>query len=460
MIHALKLFLIFFMLPNYLYCMSIDEYINIALTQSNQAQNIQDNLQLSKMDVDLQENTFEVKLSPDSYGSLQDDSTNAALGVKGSIKNSLGGEGYGNVNLNYNHIEGIENEYGSSGSLGYRQSLWQKFGSEYTTEALYIAKQRYSIQHNQSILEQEDIIITAAINYYRVLLEEKKQNIQKKSLDRNKHNYLSAQAKANSGMISKVDVYRAKINYLNQVKLLSDTDNSLLTAYENALFFINLDAESFSDSFTSLIKPLDISTIGLDREKVLNENPKWQQMLHNENILRRSIFTSKRNLAPDFILDGNVRKYTYQKPSNEMLDWNKEEWSVTLNVNYEFDRLPQEQELQKNRLQLQKLLRDKNTLKRSILKDLRIVSHQYERFKVTIEIENQKVQQSQEALEVAKLRFERGISGNLDLIDAENAYLQAQISYLNNIVEYNIATLQLLRSYRILTMELLDKILK
>lgn len=279
-------------------------------------------------------------------------------------------------------------------------------------------------------------------------------------MDRNKHNYLSAQAKANSGMISKVDVYRAKINYLNQVKLLSDTDNSLLTAYENALFFINLDAESFSDSFTSLIKPLDISTIGLDREKVLNENPKWQQMLHNENILRRSIFTSKRNLAPDFILDGNVRKYTYQKPSNEMLDWNKEEWSVTLNVNYEFDRLPQEQELQKNRLQLQKLLRDKNTLKRSILKDLRIVSHQYERFKVTIEIENQKVQQSQEALEVAKLRFERGISGNLDLIDAENAYLQAQISYLNNIVEYNIATLQLLRSYRILTMELLDKILK
>lgn len=438
-----------------LYAISLSEYTSLVLRDSSEVLNLNDSETYARFNVENELNRYDVKASPDSSIFAGDDSHRVQMGFQGSKKNLYGGEVYTNVFGTSRQNSGEETQYGSEVRVGYRQSLWQKFGKEYNTLALFTAKERLDIQKILNDEQRQSIIIEAVRSYYAVLLSKKKISIQEKSLQRSKVYYESAEAKQQSGLVSKIDVYRAKISYLDQKRSLNTFIKQHEDALEAAVFLINQDKEHYTIAFDDKIKEFSYTIGTVDEEAVLASNAFWLDLESKEDIMAKRFVNTKKELYPDLVLDASYRRFSHDDKAIDALHWNESDWGITLSANYQFDKFAQEQQLRVLQIEKSRLRRDKRQLKHAIFKKIREAESSYNTLKDALEIESMKSQQAKESLEVAQIRYERGLSENLDLIDAENAYLNAQVSYYTTLVSLNLAILGYLDGINRLDMETL-----
>lgn len=436
--------------------LTLDAYVRMALTQSDEAFDIRDAHTLSVMEVRSEENVFDWQLSPDSSFGAQEGSTAYTLGVSGSRKNRFGGEVYGGVDGSYREGLGSAYRFGSGATVGYRQSLWRKFGEEYNTLGLFLAQGNAEIVQQQRIDRQENLLIEAVGRYYSVTLNRQMIGIRELSLKRSRGYFEAADAKARSGLISKVDLYRAKINFLEQKKQLGTIRRAFENAREEALYLIN--EEQLASPFDDPIRPFSLAGFAFDEAALIDRYPQWVQMEQRIAMLQRRRANARSDLAPDLTLDLSYRR-SGNAPHAEALQWERSDWAVTVGSSYAFNRFSEKQQIQRLDLQAASLRRDRNSLRRDIFKTLRTLRISYEQLSEASEIELLKQEQAKAARDVAKVRFNRGLSGNLDLIDAENAYLLAQINYLSALISHNLAALELLKAYRLLSADVLEKVL-
>lgn len=436
-----------------LHAISLSEYTSIVLRDSNEVLNLVDSEVYARFNVESVLNRYDLKASPDSTLFMGDESHRVQLGLQGSKKNLYGGEVYTNVYGSSRQYTGQETEYGSEVRVGYRQSLWQKFGKDYNTLALFTAKERLDIQKILNDEQRQSIIIEAVRSYYAVQLNKKKISIQEKSLQRSKVYYEAAEAKQQSGLVSKIDVYRAKISYLDQKRSLSTFIKQYEDALEAAVFLIDQDKEHYDIAFDDEIEEFSYTMGAVDEEAVLASNAFWLDLESREDIMAKRFVNTKKELYPDLVLDASYRRFSHDDKAIDALHWNESDWGITLRADYQFDKFAQEQQLRILQIEKGRLRRDKRQLKHAIFKEIREVESSYRTLKDALEIESMKSQQAKESLEVAKIRYERGLSENLDLIDAENAYLNAQISYYSTLVSVNLAILRYLDGINLLDVE-------
>jgi outer membrane protein TolC len=177
----------------------------------------------------------------------------------------------------------------------------------------------------------------------------------------------------------------------------------------------------------------------VDEKRILSTNATWLDMLSREEILLKKFVNARKELYPDLSLDTYYSRFSNDSNMGDAFTWNESDWGIMLNANYEFDKHTQEQELRMLQIEKNRLLRDKRQLSNAIFKSLREIKSTCKTLQDDLEIESLKQEQAKDSLEVAKIRYERGLSENLDLIDAENAYLAAQINYHTILINLNVA---------------------
>jgi outer membrane protein TolC len=71
-----------------------------------------------------------------------------------------------------------------------------------------------------------------------------------------------------------------------------------------------------------------------------------------------------------------------------------------------------------------------------------------------------KKKEAKNSLNVSKLRYERGLSSNLDILDAESAYSSSQIEYVSEVLRYNFALLKYAKAMNNLDINYVNKVIK
>lgn len=422
--------------------LTLQEYAAIVQTQSYDILNLMDNETYAMFDVASARNRFDVKLAPASTVSTGDVSDNVQLGLQGRKRNVFGGEVYGDVYGAYNMYGTSGESYGSGVRIGYRQALWQRFGREFNTLEIYSAVERQRMSRRKTEDAKRYVLIDAARRFYNVLLSRRKIDIQKKSLARSKLYFEASEAKQRSGLVSKIDVYRAKISYLDQRKQLVRYEKQYRDAVEAALFLMGLEATQSKVRFEGTIRPFNDKLLENGVDDPLKENLLWVDLLSRESVLIRRFRNAKKMMLPDLTLDTFYRRYNFNRAAGEVFDWDESSWNVRVYSTYEFDREVERLGIERSRMQLLRVQRDKAELARTINKQIRELTTALTALKEDRELEMLKQWQAKASLDVARIRYERGLTGNLDLIDAENAYLAAQIAYISILVQSNLTLLE------------------
>ena len=118
-------------------------------------------------------------------------------------------------------------------------------------------------------------------------------------------------------------------------------------------------------------------------------------------------------------------------------------FATFLNISTPVDRTPQLIEYQNSLIERDRRRRDAETLRRRIGDDVKRAIRERDRLERTLVAADTSVEIGRKEVEVAQLRYERGLSNNLDVVTAESNLLTAESRRIATLADAALARLSL-----------------
>ena len=157
----------------------------------------------------------------------------------------------------------------------------------------------------------------------------------------------------------------------------------------------------------------------------------------------RQLNIARQNLLPP--LDVSVR-YTLRGEGDGFRDSVKMEdefWGVGVSSSFALNLAEERAAYQQAQLSLNAAIRARQATQDEILAEVMQTTIAVEQAQASVELQAQSVTQANKQLELAELRYKKGLSDNLDALDAEENVMQANTGAYSAIVQHLIALLRL-----------------
>ncbi|EKD35508.1 MAG: Outer membrane efflux protein, partial [uncultured bacterium] len=252
----------------------------------------------------------------------------------------------------------------------------------------------------------------------------------------------SAVSRQSVGLVSKVDVYRAELavldaesareNQLRQKQRGEDGFRELLRVSEDEIL-------QLADTTDKMVPVIPESW----EEELLLTRLDWQAYRVSVEINEVETFKAKQNLAPDIGLSFVVEQKGEGASAEEALTLDQTNWAIQLEMLSSLDSLNEENVLLKKKIEKAKLRRGKEALRRKITREAREAFQDLLAEERSHQLSIRRLQQAEMALDLAKTRYEQGLSDNLVVLDAETAFSDAEATLSRSMTAYNIAATML-----------------
>ena len=151
------------------------------------------------------------------------------------------------------------------------------------------------------------------------------------------------------------------------------------------------------------------------------------------------LFQAESDLTPDVGLSGTIEQKGQGDSIEEALDLDETNWSLQFELNSTLDTFNEENILLRKKMDTAKLRRDEQALMRKVSRESRDAFLDLLFTEKSHFISIKRLQQAEMALDVAKTRYEKGLSNNLDVLDAETAYSDSGVDIAKALAAYNLA---------------------
>jgi outer membrane protein TolC len=95
-------------------------------------------------------------------------------------------------------------------------------------------------------------------------------------------------------------------------------------------------------------------------------------------------------------------------------------------------------------------MRGYDEFEQNLVVDIRSTFRELERRVQSLEIQRQSIVDQERSLKIAQLLFEQGVNSNRDVVEAQQALLEARNALIREQVDYEISRLELIRDLGIL----------
>lgn len=440
-----------------------------ALASNPRSQNQRDAGTQADLGVRLARNTFSPKIVPNIAGSFgQTNIANQTYRVDVSQKFVTGTQLRASVGTTSAQVPGLEGIgprefYDADTTFTLGQPLLRGFGTATTRRWLTSAEFRQEdARREQTLLEQQLTVETAAA-YYRLVAQRGFVDVARKSFERASKLRDASEAKLAAGLVSQLDVLRAEQLVSQAETQVFDAESAVEDAADSlALMMGRGEPVGAVDAIMPMpstevvavdaavalaldnrleVKTLAARVVDSQRQVSFTRNQLLPQVDVNLALTRR---LTSDTFGGSFGMDGFrlATFFTIATPIDrtpQLID----------HANAQIDRDRQQRDVARLRLevadQVKRALRERNRLLRAVATA-----------EAAIEISRQEV-------EVAQLRYERGLSNNLDVVTAEGNLLAAESRHIQALADLALsrltlrATLGILDPWRDLTLDALSR---
>ncbi len=415
--------------------------IDFVLTGSDKARDLADSLILSEMDVATAEHFFDTKLVPLTSIGFTKGTGSQQLGMEFRKETSVGTSvSYGVVGNRIDDSSGYEvaNSTNASAYVRVSQGLFRRWGTQYNLTDLNSAELRVKKEEIWVERERQGLILSAVQKYYDVVLSSQLLEKAEKSLERSRQHLDSALSRQKIGLVSKVDVYRAELATLDAESSLERRRRAKQRSEDSYKELLRIDADAFIGVSRKIRKMSPVVPEGWE-ETVWQTRLDWQAYRVEMKVNNVEIYRAEKNLAPDVSISGTVEQRGEGDSVEEALEMDETNWSLQLELHSSLDTFNEENVLLRKRMDTARLYREEEALKRRIAREskdafLDLLFAEKSHF-----ISRKRLAQAEMALDLAKTRYEKGLSNNLDLLDAEASYSDAGVEIARSLSEYNLA---------------------
>lgn len=422
--------------------LSLDEAIQLALANNVQLQSTREGVTSANIALESAQSEFGIQIRPDLSGALQaGDNVEQRYGVQVSKKFPIGGElgWYTNTSIDKTASEPYRTEV----TLSYTQPLLKGRGRLAGTAEIISAERRTRSQYRALVLAQQQLIINVATSYYGILRDQLLLEANNRAVERARLLLQAAEAKLQVGMASKMDVFRAELQALTAENGLVDAEESL----ENIRRRFNLLLGTDLNAMFTLSTPLTYEPVKLDQDalvqQALEDRLQIQDVYESLTDAEERLQLARQNLYPPLDLSFNYTLSSQGDGFRESLDLDETDWGIRLNTSFDFNFARERGAYQQAQLNYNGAARAVQTKEQDITLEVLRAVNSVRQAQTRVALQEQSMVQAEKQLEFAELRYKKGLSDNLDVIDAEEAALKAKTGYYSAVAQHILAKLSL-----------------
>ncbi len=339
---------------------------------------------------------------------------------------------YSRVDKNLNTGFTLENQYRAS------ITVIQKIFDKTVFESLEYAKQNIKLQEAIEKDIKLKVIDTAKRLYYNALLKREIMKRKKETLKFWEENLKLTQEKFKLGLTDKFNLVRTKAQYN---LALSDYKESI-TDYRKSLIdiekFLLLDSTPEIEGKFSKLKYKDITF-----NDIKEKNTEIQVIKEKINLAQKQINVTKSTNYPTLEIQADYKTFNVIKFPELRETWRKG-YTVSLNFNFilydgnqKKSKVMQSKiEKMKENINLKDKIKEIESKYEKSLEDLKSLEDRLKALK-----ENLKA--AEEALKLSEERYRYGLTGIIEVLDAQRNFENAEIQYLIAVHNYNMKILDL-----------------
>ncbi|UCD05444.1 MAG: TolC family protein [candidate division WOR-3 bacterium] len=342
-------------------------------------------------------------------------------------------------------FDSIPIPFGSNENYGLRVSLQQvlfTWGKLY--DAYRISDLASDIAEMSLVRKQQEIRYSVTDAFYGVLVLEEYTKQARASLEQLGRFAASVETRFKAGLVSRFDLLRAQVQVENIKPQVIQAENTLNLAREGFKLLLGMELDTeFSLAGEIRMIEEDFSLQQLIDDAVQNR-VELKNLKKTVKIAQLSQAIARRANLPSVV---GGATYERTKPFSITGD----EWgsSLTFNLGFELPLFTGFNNLYKSReagLVLKEARLGLENLERAIVVEVKTAYLTYLAAKEAIDAAEKNVGQAREAFNIIETRYKSGLATNLEVLDTELAYRQAQVNYLTALKNYNTALAEIYKA--------------
>ncbi len=306
-------------------------------------------------------------------------------------------------------------------------------------------------QENQTKVE---IVETVSKAYYLVL-------ITKENLEFLGRNFATIDTLLNetnamyeNGFAEKIDVSRIKIQHNNLRTNLKNNTELLITSMNILKMQMGMPVET-PLTLSGDLSSVSLTPIEVNREGALQQRPEYAVLQTNKDLLGLNVKNFQSQYIPNLYANYNFGWTSGTNSFGDLSNFDSQTWfrysnlGVTLSIPI-FDGLSKRSLIQRNRIQMMQVDQNINQLRNNVNREILESEINVNNSIRTVEAESENVALAEEVYDVSKIKYQEGLGSNLEVVQANTEFKEAQTNYLNALYEAATAQIELKKALGIL----------
>jgi outer membrane protein TolC len=423
--------------------LSLADAVTDALRANGRIQDACDAAKQARFGMDVAQAEFAPQFSPRTASGLGlDTETSQSTVLSLSKKFPLGTI----VDLQAGTASSRSSFYRSYSGVTLSQNMFRGFGRQPTMARVEDATSRTKAADWQMQVVRDEVVTDVIESYYRVVGKKSLLTILEAAAARAKEHQRAAEARLKRGLATRMEGLRAE-------SLAALTEGSLLDAREglqatkDALGL--LLGKTLAESIDVEPEIVALKIEGSEDELVdLAERNRADLRAAEDEVTdaRRSYELMERSLYPDLRVGVNFALVGTGNSFTDSARLNDHQVSVLVSGTNPVDRSAERAQLGQARLELSRRRRSLDQLRDKIALEVRDAARHLGTVERRIAVQEQYVRAASAAVDLAKLRFEKGYADTLEVLQAEEGLSQAQQDDVNLRIERVTASVRLRRA--------------
>ena len=292
---------------------------------------------------------------------------------------------------------------------------------------------------------REEIIYNIATHYYQVFIVQQQIALLKDNLERTQQVLNILKLQRDNGVIQPIDYTNTEVTYNNSRSQLELSENNLALALNRLKYQMGLS----QDQELTLSDTLILQQVPTIEQSNFNAQSliSYQKATANLDLQRLQLLRTKAGYQPTLSFTAN---YGTLALGNQFADGFRNFTgfgSIGLRLNIPiFDGFQRDAQIQQNRLTV--MTQEEQLRLNTAAYQLQFsnAQSQIQKSQTNIQNDDRNVKLAQEVYNITTLQYKQGTKSLTDLINADNSYRQAQSNYINSLINFYQARLDLEQS--------------
>ena len=423
--------------------LTLREAVMVALAGNERMLGSREAVEQARLGRTLAESAFRTRITPNVLGSFgQSDVRNQNYGVGASKRFATGTEFRMDVGASTFRNQ-IGSFYAADTTLLVSQSLLRGFGPGVGRRQIERAGHQVASAERQHVLAEQQLAIDVAGTYYRLIAQRELARAARAAVGNARQLLAASEAKLQANLVSQLDVFRARQLVAEAESQLFDVEGAGEDLEDQLRFFMDRDVDYEFRVAAAVDARIEVLTPDAAVATALENRIELRDADAAVDQAERDVGYARRQLLPQVDVSFALTRRETADHLRSAFGVDRFEPVTFISASTPLDRTAEAVAVRTAAIERNRRVRARDTLRRRIAQEARRALRLQQRLANRLDNAEVTVEFAEREAELADLRFQRGLSNNLDVVNAQAALLNATTRRLAVLADLAVARLAL-----------------